>query len=261
MSKSLQEILTQKAQERKLLVPYLTFGYPGVPDFLELARICAEEGADALEVGIPYSDPVADGPVIQTTSYRALTQGVTPKLVQETMEKVSLPIPLIAMTYGNIVFRYGVRGFASDFHRAGFRGLIVADFPLEARSMLREVDGLLEVILLVAVNSPVERIGEIARNSQGFVYLVSGKGTTGTVEIDLEALRRVVSVARSVAACPVLVGFGIHSPASAAQIAEIADGIIVGSALLRFVLDHEGQPDLKVEFGKLVSQFRRALGG
>ncbi|NSW76633.1 MAG: tryptophan synthase subunit alpha [Candidatus Atribacteria bacterium] len=261
MKERLQEVLEQKRKEHKLFVPYLTFGYPSVPDFLELARICAEEGVDALEVGIPYSDPVADGPVIQTTSYRALLQGVTPLLVKETMEKTSLSLPLVAMTYGNIVFRYGVDQFARDFSRAGFRGLIVADFPLEAKSLLAEANGFLEVILLLAVNSSPERIARIGEESKGFVYLVSGKGTTGAVDIDLGVLEKVVSILRSCTVSPVLVGFGIHSPSRAREVASVSDGVIVGSALLDFILKHQSERNWKVEFGKLLREYRQALGG
>lgn len=261
MRERLQEVLEKKREEHKLFVPYLTFGYPSVPDFLELARICAEEGADALEVGIPYSDPVADGPVIQTTSYRALLQGVTPLLVRETMENVTLALPLVAMTYGNIVFRYGVDRFARDFSRAGFRGLIVADFPLEAKPLLSGANGFLEVILLLAVNSSPERIVRIGQESEGFVYLVSGKGTTGAVDIDLGILKEVIVTLRSCTVSPVLVGFGIHSPSRAEEVASVSDGVIVGSALLDFILKHESEEHWKVEFGKLLREYRRALGG
>lgn len=261
MRERLQEVLEKRRKEHKLFVPYLTFGYPSVPDFLELARICAEEGADALEVGIPYSDPVADGPVIQTTSYRALLQGVTPLLVKETMEKALLSLPLVAMTYGNIVFRYGVDRFARDFSQAGFRGLIVADFPLEAKSLLAGASGFLEVILLLAVNSSPERIVRIGQESEGFVYLVSGKGTTGAVDIDLGALEKVVSILRSCTVSPVLVGFGIHSPSRAKEVAGVSDGVIVGSALLDFILKRESEQNWKVEFGKLLREYRQALGG
>lgn len=261
MVESLGAVLAEKVNTHKLFVPYLTFGYPSIPDFLELLHICEEEGVDALEVGIPYSDPVADGPVIQTTSYRALLRGVTPGLVRDTMAKQDPVLPLIAMTYGNIVCRYGVRRFAVDFHGAGFRGLIVADFPLEARPFLQEAEGLLEVILLLAVNSSLERIAQIGKASEGFVYLVSGKGTTGMVDIDLDSLKNVVSMLRSVTDRPILVGFGVHSPSLGAQVAQIADGAIVGSALLRFILDHENETNWKVEFGKMLAHYRRALGG
>ncbi|MGQ9473790.1 MAG: tryptophan synthase subunit alpha [Candidatus Caldatribacteriaceae bacterium] len=259
MSLGLQETLHQKAQKGKLFLPYLTFGYPSVADFLELVCICEQEGADALEIGIPYSDPVADGPVIQTTSYQALLQGVTPKMVKDTMKEISPSLPLVAMTYGNIVFRYGLGQFASDFHQAGFRGLIVADFPLEARSLLLEVRGLLEVVLLLAINSSPQRIAQIGKSSEGFVYLVSGKGTTGTTEIQFESLREVVSMVRSVTSLPVLVGFGINSPSQGARVAEIGDGIIVGSALLRFIIDHHKEKGWQIGFGKLLAQYRQAL--
>ncbi|MEN3185522.1 MAG: tryptophan synthase subunit alpha [Atribacterota bacterium] len=259
MKRSLREILEERRKNHKLFVPYLTFGYPSIPDFLELVSICNEEGADALEVGIPYSDPVADGPIIQTTSYRALLQGVTPLLVKETMEKASRSIPLVVMTYGNIVFRYGVDRFTRDFSQAGFQGLIVADFPLEARSLLLGAKEFMEVILLLAVNSSPERIVRVGQESEGFVYLVSGKGTTGAVDIDLGVLEKVVSMLRSCAVSPVLVGFGIHSPSRAKEVASVSDGVIVGSALLDFILKHESEKSWKEGFAKLLREYRQAL--
>ncbi len=260
MGERLGEILAERKEKHKLLVPYLTFGYPSVPDFLDLVRICQEEGADALEVGIPYSDPVADGPIIQTTSYQALLQGVTPVLVRDTFAQFSVSLPLIAMTYGNIVFRYGVERFARDFSEVGFQGLIVADFPLEARPFLGRAHGLLEVILLLAVNSSEERIQSIAQESEGFIYLVSGRGVTGAAAIDEGAITRITSLLRSLTRYPVLVGFGIHSPEQGVRLAAIADGIIIGSTLLEFIVAHHGEDYWKTGFRKLIAAYRQALG-
>jgi tryptophan synthase alpha chain len=255
----LREALEKK--KRKLFVPYLTFGYPDVSSFCTLLRICEEEGADAVEVGIPHSDPVADGPVIQTTSFAALKQGVTPPLVVEVMAGVSLSIPLIAMTYGNIVLQYGVGRFARDFREVGFRGLIVADFPLEAWDFLKEAQGLLSRILLASVTSPLERVRRIAEVSEGFVYLVSGRGVTGKTEVDFSALKERVACIRRHTSALVLPGFGIHNPRQAATLAEYTDGVIVGSALLEYIIRNRDTATWMEGFAALVRSYRRALDG
>ncbi|MCS7241788.1 tryptophan synthase subunit alpha [Candidatus Caldatribacterium sp.] len=258
---SLRCILTERRRIHKLFVPYLTFGYPDVASFCELLRVCEEEGADAVEVGIPHSDPVADGPVIQTTSFLALKQGVTPRMIPEVLSRFRLSIPLIAMTYGNIVLQYGVAQFAKDYQEAGFFGLIVADFPLEAWDFLEGARGILSRILLASVTSPLERVRRIAEQSEGFVYLVSGKGVTGKAEVDLEALaERVAYVKRHV---PVLVlpGFGIHHPHQARHVATYTDGVIVGTAILQYVMEHKGEKDLIRGFASLLRSYREALDG
>lgn len=257
MTDLLREKLAERRKRGKLLLPYLTFGYPDIPTFLDLMHICEEEGVDALEVGIPHSDPVADGPVIQTTSQKALERGVTPQLVGETLRREKTTLPLIAMTYGNIVYQYGFGRFARDFKDAGFSGLIIADFPWEARDFEKEMGGYLSRILLASVTSSPERIKQIAQESEGFVYLVSGKGTTGQVDIEEERLREVVEIIKETSSALVLIGFGVNSPEKAQKLAQIADGVIVGSALLQVVIQEEKSP--QQGFRRLLSSYHQAL--
>ncbi|HOA98760.1 MAG TPA: tryptophan synthase subunit alpha [Candidatus Atribacteria bacterium] len=257
MADILKEKLEERRKKGKLLIPYLTFGYPDIPTFLDLIQICEEEGVDALEVGIPHSDPVADGPVIQTTSQRALEKGVTPPLVVETLRKERTALPLIAMTYGNIVYQYGFSRFAQDFKDAGFSGLIIADFPWEARHFEKEMEGYLSRVLLASVTSSPARIKQIARESEGFVYLVSGKGTTGQVEMEEERLREVVELIKEVSSSLVLIGFGVNSPEKAQKLAQIADGVIIGSALLQVIIQEERSPQRG--FRRLLSSYCQAL--
>lgn len=258
---SLQNILVERRKKGKLFVPYLTFGYPDIESFCELLRICEGEGADAIEVGVPHSDPVADGPVIQATSFAALKKGVTPRMVPEVLSNVRLSVPLVAMTYGNIVFQYGVRKFACDFRDAGFLGLIVADFPLEAQTFLEEAQGILSRILLASVTSPLSRVRNIARKSEGFVYLVSGKGVTGKTKADLQALRERIECIRQYTSRLILPGFGVHHPHQAVRLAEYADGVIVGSALLEYIRDNKEGDEWMRGFAALVRSYRRALDG
>ena len=241
MADILKEKLEERRKKGKLLIPYLTFGYHDIPTFLDLIQICEEEGVDALEVGIHHSDPVADGPVIQTTSQRALEKGVTPPLVVETLRKERTALPLIAMTYGNIVYQYGFSRFAQDFKDAGFSGLIIADFPWEARHFEKEMEGYLSRVLLASVTSSPARIKQIARESEGFVYLVSGKGTTGQVEMEEERLREVVELIRSLFFFSAY-RFWSELTRKSSKIGQIADGVIIGSALLQVIIQEKEVP-------------------
>jgi tryptophan synthase alpha chain len=259
MKDVLGNILKEKSQKRKLLLPYLTFGYPTIESFLAILENLNPDFIDALEIGIPHSDPVADGPVIQESSQKALALGVTPRLVFEKMQTLKLSFPLIAMTYGNIVYQYGIEKFGRDFKEAGFYGLIVADFPLEAKPLLDKLENLLSIILLASTTTPEERLKKIARESQGFVYLVSGKGVTGKTRIQQEELREVVTIIKSATDLPVLVGFGIDSPEKAKEIASFCDGVIVGSALLHFVAQNEHHKNLPQLVNDFLSNFRKAL--
>lgn len=255
----LRDVLMERRKKHKLFIPYLTFGYPDVVSFCELLRICEEEGADAIEVGIPHSDPVADGPVIQTTSFVALKQGVTPRMVPEVLSRFRFSTPLIAMTYGNIVLQYGVGKFARDYRAVGFLGLIVADFPLEAWEFLEGARGVLSRVLLASVTSPLERVRRIAEQAEGFVYLVSGKGVTGKAEIDFQAVVERVAYVKHHVPALVLPGFGIHSPDQAEYIAAYTDGVIVGSALLEYIIKHREEKDFVQGFANLIRAYREAL--
>ncbi|MBP8933032.1 MAG: tryptophan synthase subunit alpha [Candidatus Atribacteria bacterium] len=260
MTDRLAETLNaKKIGKKKLFLPYLTFGYPNIPIFLDLLKVCQDQGVDAIEIGIPHSDPVADGPILQESSYHALKNGVTPEMIPEVLSSFELNVPLIAMTYGNIVFQYGIERFGKDYRQAGFQGLIVADFPLETSQMLDNLKEMLSVIILASTNTSAERLQKIGQESRGFVYIVSGKGITGKTNIDLEQIKPVITELRKSTMIPLLIGFGVNSPEMARELALVADGVIVGSAVVRFVAHHIDDPELMNKFAGYLSQYRQAL--
>ncbi|NLJ50098.1 MAG: tryptophan synthase subunit alpha [Candidatus Atribacteria bacterium] len=260
MTDRLAEILNaKKTEKKKLFLPYLTFGYPNIPIFLDLLKICQDQGVDAIEVGIPHSDPVADGPILQESSYHALKNGVTPEMIPEVLSSFQLKVPLVAMTYGNIVFQYGIERFGKDYRQAGFQGLIVADFPLETSQMLDNLKAFLSVIILASTNTSGERLRKIGQESRGFVYIVSGKGVTGKTNIDIEQIKPVITELRKSTTIPLLIGFGVNLPGMARELALIADGVIVGSAIVRFISQHIDDSELLNKFAGYLSQYRQAL--
>ncbi|NJC72661.1 tryptophan synthase subunit alpha [Planosporangium thailandense] len=227
----------QRARGRKLLVPYLTGGITA--DWIEYARGYASAGADAIEIGLPFSDPILDGPTIQEASDRALARGVTTRSVLEELAAVRLGVPLIAMTYYNLVVHEGAAAFCAALAAAGVRGLIVSDVPLDEADDLRghaETAGVELTLLASPVTGP-ERLARIAALSRGFVYAVSLMGTTG--ERDRVAGSAALLARRLTALTdrPVLLGFGISTPDHAAEAATLADGVVVGTALMRRILD------------------------
>lgn len=225
--------------EHTALIPYVTVGYPTVDATLEVVPLLASCGCDIVELGIPFSDPLADGVTIQKASFRALQNGVTPKLCLEVARQLSskVNIPLVFMTYFNPVFSYGVEEFCAACNRAGIDGLIIPDLPPEEGSELEastQKQGL-DLIYLLAPTSTEERIRLIAERSRGFIYLVSVTGVTGardSLPADLEAF---VARVRQVVTQPLCVGFGISTAEQAEQVARIADGVIVGSRMIQLM--------------------------
>lgn len=240
----------------KLLIPFVTAGYPSGRGCRDLLRACAAGGADRIELGIPFSDPLADGPVIQTTSQRALEQGTTMEDAFRTAESFR-EVPLLFMTYLNPVLRYGTERFCRRAAEVGLKGLIIPDLPPEESESLRgPTRGRgLPLIFLVSPTCVDARIRRIDRLSEDFIYLVSVKGVTGgAMGAGVEAFVRRV---RRLTNHPLCVGFGISTPAEASRAARHADGVIVGSALLRIV--EEGGGPRKVE--RFVRSLRRAVDG
>jgi tryptophan synthase alpha chain len=223
---------------RKLLVPYLTAGIPE-PDEFAPAFAAVAAHADAVEIGVPYSDPIMDGPLIARASHRAINAGVGPLDALDLASKAKPAIPVVAMTYYNPVHRIGEEEFCGRLAKAGIAGLIVPDLPLEESESLRAAADAAQVawIPLVTPTTPRERVGPIVATATGFVYAVSTLGVTGTRE---ELSARAASVA---AACkkatdqPVLVGIGISNPEQARAAAEGADGVVIGSAVVSLVLE------------------------
>ena len=242
---------------RKLLVPYITGGLG--PDWTEVLSAVAAAGADAVEIGIPFSDPVMDGPVIQEASAAALAGGATPGSILDQLAAVDVEIPTVAMTYYNLVFRAGELRFARLLASAGVGGAIIPDLPLdESASWEREaaVAGVSTVLLAAPVTTD-ERLAAIAARSRGYIYAVGRMGITGE-RVDVSASSAAISRRlKALTDLPVLVGFGVSTPAQAVEVCVEADGVIVGSALVRRLLEGGG-PDAAAAF---VSELRRAIDG
>ena len=238
---------------RKLLVPYVTGGLDGWREAIEAA---AAAGADAVEVGIPFSDPVMDGPVIQEASQRALEAGTTPAAILEELAKLDSGIPVAVMTYYNPVFRAGHDRFAGDLRQAGVSAAIVPDLPLEEAGPWCEAADRagIETVLLAAPTTPDERLPRLCERSRGFVYSVGLLGVTGersslaATAVDLA--RRLKAVTDR----PVLVGVGVSNAAQAREASMVADGVIQGASVVRRLLD--GGPEA---VGAYVAEVRAAL--
>jgi tryptophan synthase alpha chain len=240
---------------RKLLVPYVTGGLR--EDWTDAVVAMALAGADAIEVGVPFSDPVMDGPTIQEASARALERGATPTSVLAELAAVDAGVPLVAMTYYNLVFRAGHRRFASELARAGVSGAIIPDLPLE-ESGGWEADaahGGIETVLLAAPVTPDDRLALITSRSRGFVYAVGLMGVTGERDSVAASAGRLARRVKQVTDRPVLIGFGISTPAHAVTASGSADGVVVASALMRRFLDGAAPDDL----GAQVAEMRAAL--
>lgn len=242
---------------RKLLVPYVTGGL--TPDWLDLVEAVAAAGADAIEIGIPFSDPALDGATIQEASARALAGGATPAGILSDLATRPVGVPLVAMTSYNLVFRAGHHRFAGELHDAGVGGAILPDLPLDAAGdWMAEADAVgVANVLLVAPVTRDARLRRIVAASRGFVYGVSLMGTTGERSQLARSATEVGSRIKAVTDKPVLIGFGVSTPAHAVTAAAQADGVIVASALMRRVLD--GDPVERA--AALVAHMRRALDG
>jgi len=238
----------------KLLVPYVT---GGLEDWLDVILAMAAAGADAVEVGIPFSDPVMDGPTIQEASQRSLDGGATPLGILAQLEGLDAGVPLVAMTYYNLVFRTGHRRFARSLMASGVSGAIVPDVPLEELDDWARAadDAGVETVLLAAPVTPDERLARICERSRGFVYGVSVMGITGERQSLAQSAGVMAKRLKAVTDKPVLIGFGVSTPAHAVEAAAEADGVIVASALMRRLLDG-ASPD---EIGSLVGEMRAAL--
>ena len=228
------------AEDRAALVGYLPAGFPSVPGAVAAARGIAEAGADVIEIGLPYSDPLMDGPVIQEAVYRALTGGTHIRDVFHTVEAVAATgVPVLVMTYWNPVDHYGVDRFARDLAAAGGSGLITPDLSPEEGGPWLEAAAAhdLDPVFLVAPSSSDERLALVTKVCRGFVYAASLMGITGARDVVSSQASALVTRVRSVTSLPVAVGLGVRDGAQAAEVAAFADGVIVGSAFVRRLLD------------------------
>ncbi len=236
MSRLAEAFRDAKRQKRAAFVPYITAGDPNLERTVDLVRALARAGADVIELGVPFSDPMADGPTNQRAAERALASGTTLAGVLATVEVVrrDLEIPIVLFTYANPVLRYGLDAFSSDAAAAGIDGVLFTDVPAEEMEPFEEVLSKpdLDLVMLVTPTSDKARMKAAARFGGGFLYLVSRTGVTGAKE-DLDGeLEANVRLARSASRLPVAVGFGISTPEQVARVASMADGVVVGSAIV-----------------------------
>ncbi|MGD9394294.1 MAG: tryptophan synthase subunit alpha [Dehalococcoidia bacterium] len=244
--------------KRKALIPYVTVGYPNIEATLEVVPLLAQNGADIVELGIPFSDPLADGVTIQRSSHNALQKGVNINICLDVARRLrkKVDIPLVFMTYYNPVFHFGLEEFCSACVSAGVDGLIIPDLPpqegadLEAIAQKQDLD----LIYLLAPTSPEERIKLVGQRSRGFIYLVSVTGVTGARDSLPADLAAFVARVRKAASQPLCVGFGISTPQQAKQVAAIADGVIVGSRIIQLM--EEGDMG---KVGEFIKGLREAL--
>lgn len=252
---NLQDALeTRRAAGGKCLVPYLT---GGLPDWTRTVEAVAQAGADGIEIGVPFSDPVMDGPVIQESSEKALSLGATPASVLAELSGIDAGVPLAVMTYVNLVYRFGWERFARTLVESGVSATILPDLPLEEAgewSAAADAAGV-ETVMLAAPTTPDERLVRIVERSRGFVYAVGLLGITGEREQLAASATVIAGRLKQVTDLPVLVGVGVSTPEQAVEVSQVADGVVVGSAIVRRSLE-SGSPDAVAD---LVGSFREAL--
>ncbi|MFQ5952531.1 MAG: tryptophan synthase subunit alpha [Candidatus Omnitrophota bacterium] len=225
-----------RKEGKKAFIPYITAGDPDIRTTKRIVRALADAGADIIELGIPFSDPLADGPTIQRAVHRSLEAGCSVGKVLSMVKELRRVVitPLVFMTYYNIVYNYGIERFIKDAKSCGADGIIVPDLPLEESADLVKAADKKDfyVILLAAPTTPLERFKRIVKRSRGFVYYVSLTGVTGARKKLSEKVKSDVKKLEKVTSKPICVGFGISNPAQAKDIARVSDGIILGSAVI-----------------------------
>lgn len=228
-----------KAAGKKAFIPYITAGDPDLDTTEKIVVSLANAGADIIELGIPFSDPLADGPTIQRAIKRSLDKGATVKKILNLVKKIRKHVqtPLVFMTYYNIIYNYGVESFIKDAKASGADGVIVPDLPMEEAAELsaRSREKNFDIIMLTAPTTPPARFERIAKMSKGFVYYVSLTGVTGARKNVSGELKNDVRKLKGLTSRPVCVGFGVSKPAHARYVAEFADGVIVGSAIISII--------------------------
>ena len=260
MSRIASRFRDLQAAGRKAFVGFVTAGDPSLARTVEIAWELADAGVDVLELGVPFSDPLADGPVIQRASERALKQGVHLAHVLEAVARIRTrsELPLVLFSYMNPLHRYGLERLTHDARDAGVDGVLVTDLPPEEGedwiALAREAA--LDTVFLAATTSPEVRLRRAAESSRGFVYAVSRTGITGERVALSDEARPLVERLKAVSPLPVVLGFGISTPDQVRAAAEVADGVVVGSALVRF-LEEEPQGDI----GGKARWLREGLGG
>ena len=253
--------ISEAFKDTKAFIPFITGGDPSLEITEQLLYAMEEAGADIIEIGIPFSDPIAEGPVIQAANERALAAGCTTDRLFETVKKAreKVQVPMVFLTYLNPIFTYGKERFMERCRECGIQGVIVPDMPFEEKGELREVcrEYGVEIISLIAPTSH-ERITAIAKEAEGYIYCVSSLGVTGMRKEISTDIKGMVEKVRQVTKVPCAVGFGISTPEQAQQMAAVSDGVIVGSRIVKIVEEYgrEAVPYVK----EYVKDMKKAVG-
>ncbi|NQU03028.1 MAG: tryptophan synthase subunit alpha [Syntrophaceae bacterium] len=237
-----------KKRDEKALIAYLTAGDPNLKKTKEIILSLDSAGVDILEIGVPFSDPTADGPIIQAASRRALKNGATLSSILDMAESVreSSDIPIVLFGYYNPILNYGNERFAKRAKTSGVDGILVVDLPPEESAELRKYTDRsgIDFISLVAPTTPSKRIRKISRNARGFLYYISITGITGTARPQVSDIKREMKRIKGITTLPVVVGFGISTREQAGELAPYADGIVIGSAFVRLIEENSGKNNL-----------------
>ncbi len=250
---------------RAALIPFFVIGDPDETTSLDLVKAAIDAGADVLELGIPFSDPIADGPTIQKADIRALQNGMTPKKALDFIAKVSAykPIPIGLLVYYNLIYHYGVEAFFRDFKKAGGTSVLIADISIDDADEIgpAALSAGLETVFMATPNTPEDRMKKIAAKTTGFIYTVSLLGTTGERNALSDAVKPLVAKLKSLTKVPVCVGFGISTPEHAVEVAAAgADGVIIGSRVVKCIEDNLGNPAaMKKQVVEFIGTVRAAL--
>ncbi|MCH2605471.1 MAG: tryptophan synthase subunit alpha [Nitrospinales bacterium] len=245
----------------KALVAFYTAGDPDMEASKEIFAVIEKNGADIVEIGVPFSDPLADGPTIQASSHRSLKNGTTLKKIIRMVADIrkTSELPVVLMTSFNPIFVYGQKEFVADAVKAGVDGVIIPDLPHEeAEKFLAIADGL-DMIFLLAPTSTPDRVKQIGKISKGFIYYISLTGTTGTKQSLSVGLEEKVGEIKNSVSLPVLVGFGISGPEQAAQAAKVSDGVILGSAIVKLIETNSNPVERDRKLGEFLTSIKKAI--
>lgn len=250
---------------RAALIPFFVIGDPSYDISLQLVKAAVDAGADILELGIPFSDPVADGPTIQKADLRALKAGITPAKALQFIREITAykPIPIGLLVYYNLLVQYGTERFLQDFQKAGGTSVLVADLSIDDADeiALPAKNAGLETVFMATPNTPDDRLRRIAEKTTGFIYTVSLLGTTGERDALSQAVRPLVARLKRLTDKPICVGFGISTPQHACEVAWAgADGVIIGSRIVKFIEETPDNPDkMRENITRFLSEVRAAL--
>jgi len=262
MSRLTQRLIALRNNGEKALVTFITAGDPDLATTEEMIHLLEDAGADIIELGVPFSDPMADGPTIQLSSERALAAGTTLAGILETVRsvRISSQVPIILMGYLNPIHAYGYKHFCRDAALAGIDGVLLVDMPPEESKEFLKFAGVhgLNVIFLLTPTSDASRIDTVNRLGRGFIYYVTVTGVTGARQQVSETLGAELSRIKAGVALPIMAGFGISTPDQAASVAALADGVVVGSAIVKLFQQHSGAK-LRTELKLFVSKLKQAI--